>query len=158
MHALSRMLDHLRWADEVTFAALRAAKSAPEVVLERFMHVIAAEHVWLARLRHEPPRVGVWPKFTFDGCASLMAANHREFAALLAAGDGDPFARTLDYTSTQGAPFANSVGDILLHVALHGAWHRGQIAALMRQAGLEPAPSDYILFARGTAANRGGRG
>jgi uncharacterized damage-inducible protein DinB len=33
-------------------------------------------------------------------------------------------------------------------VALHGSYHRGQIALLMRQGGGAPAATDYIAFVR----------
>ena len=35
---------------------------------------------------------------------------------------------------------------------LHGAYHRGQIALLLREGGAEPAPTDYIAFVRGAPA------
>jgi uncharacterized damage-inducible protein DinB len=37
-------------------------------------------------------------------------------------------------------------------VALHGAYHRGQIAQLLRQNGAQPAATDYIGFVRGVPA------
>ncbi|MGH9479278.1 MAG: DinB family protein [Terriglobales bacterium] len=40
------------------------------------------------------------------------------------------------------------MGDILMHVALHSGYHRGQIAADMRSGGLEPAYTDYIHWRR----------
>jgi len=40
------------------------------------------------------------------------------------------------------------VRDILLHVAMHGQYHRGQINQLLRGAGLEPISVDYIVFVR----------
>jgi uncharacterized damage-inducible protein DinB len=45
-----------------------------------------------------------------------------------------------------------AVGDMLLHVALHGAYHRGQIALLVRAGGSTPSPTDYIAFIRGAPA------
>jgi uncharacterized damage-inducible protein DinB len=44
------------------------------------------------------------------------------------------------------------VDDILLHVALHGSYHRGQVALLVREAANKPAPTDYIGFVRGVPA------
>jgi uncharacterized damage-inducible protein DinB len=38
--------------------------------------------------------------------------------------------------------------DTLFLVALHGAYHRGQIAALIRREGLEPVATNFIIFAR----------
>jgi uncharacterized damage-inducible protein DinB len=37
---------------------------------------------------------------------------------------------------------------VLTHVVLHGAYHRGQIAADLRAAGLEPPYTDFIEAAR----------
>ena len=59
------------------------------------------------------------------------------------------FAREVRYTNSAGDSFANSVGDILTHVAMHGVHHRGQIAASLRANGAEPPALDYIRFARG---------
>jgi uncharacterized damage-inducible protein DinB len=35
---------------------------------------------------------------------------------------------------------------------LHGQYHRGKINLLLRQAGLAPAPVDFISFVRGVPA------
>ncbi len=154
---LKNLLAHLRWADEQTFAALAQQQGAPSVAHERFMHVVAAEHVWLCRIRGEGAKVAVWPQFTTDGCQRLMAQNHREFDALVAIDDG-ALRRQVHYTTSDGRPFIDTVADILMHVAMHGSWHRGQIALLMRQAGGVPVASDYIAFVRGAPAARAGRG
>lgn len=145
---LQKLLGHLRWADEQTFAALSQQPGAATDAHERFMHVVAAEHVWLCRIRGEAPRVAVWPKFSVDGCRTLMAQNHREFAALVAV-DEAALRRQVAYTTSDGRPFTDTVADILMHVAMHGSWHRGQIALRMRQSGGTPVPSDYILYVRG---------
>jgi uncharacterized damage-inducible protein DinB len=52
------------------------------------------------------------------------------------------------YTNTKGEDWANTVGDILTHVLLHSAYHRGQVAAEVRAAGLTPALTDYIHAVR----------
>ncbi len=52
------------------------------------------------------------------------------------------------YRNTAGKEFTTALEDILLHVFLHGAYHRGQIAALVREGGDEPKPTDYIQWVR----------
>jgi uncharacterized damage-inducible protein DinB len=150
---LQQLFAHQRWADEQTFASLQQPETT-DVVRNRFMHIVAAEHVWLQRLRGEPAKVAVWPEFTTDGCRQLMAQNHRAFDALLQAADDAALARLVPYQDSAGQSFRDSAADILLHVALHGSWHRGQIAVLLRQAGAQPAPTDYIAFVRGSPAAR----
>jgi uncharacterized damage-inducible protein DinB len=156
LEACRKLLAHLRWADEQTLAALRKVQdfSRPELktAADRFMHVIAAEHLWFKRIHGESPAVAVWPTYDEDVCASLMARNHKEWSDLVARPDTQVLANEIAYFNSKGQPCRSKIGDILLHVCMHGAWHRGQVALLMRQAGLEPAPTDYIAFTRGTPA------
>jgi len=48
--------------------------------------------------------------------------------------------------------FRSRVEDILLHVVLHGCYHRGQVAIALREAGAEPSATDFIAFVRGVPA------
>ena len=51
-------------------------------------------------------------------------------------------------TEIGGERFESTLGDSLQHGVLHGAYHRGQIAADVRAAGGEPAYTDFIHAAR----------
>jgi uncharacterized damage-inducible protein DinB len=148
-----RMFEHQRWADERTLAALRQRPDLPQPVRARFLHVVAVEHVWLTRIRGVPATVAIWPDLPLDECERLIADNHRGFLALLDAG-ARQLQRPCTYKTSDGRTFTNLVVDILVHTALHGSWHRGQVATLMRQDGAEPAPTDYIAFVRGAPAAR----
>jgi uncharacterized damage-inducible protein DinB len=57
-------------------------------------------------------------------------------------------AQSVAYTNSKGEHFCNQVGDILMHVVMHSAYHRGQIAADMRASGLEPVYTDFIHAVR----------
>ncbi|MFL5607348.1 MAG: DinB family protein [Gemmatimonadaceae bacterium] len=152
---LGRLFDHLAWADANARDALRAmpASSAEAArATELFAHVAAAEHVWLARLKERQPQHPVWPNLDLAAAAALArdtAAELRRYVASLGPGD---LAREVDYTNSAGRRFRDRVDDILVHVAMHGAYHRGQIALLTRQGGGEPASTDYIAFVRGAPA------
>ena len=52
------------------------------------------------------------------------------------------------YRNTKGDEYANSVLDILTHVVIHGAYHRGQIARIIGRAGGQSPNTDYIAFIR----------
>ena len=154
---LQRLYAHLRWADERALEALRAApgtQAAP--ALQLLGHILGAEQVWLARLNRRPATVAVWPELALDECVELAAATHRELEALLTVLSDADLRRDVPYTNSAGQHFRSTRLDILLHVALHGTYHRGQVAQLIRQGGGTPAPTDYIAFVRGTpAATRG---
>ena len=51
-------------------------------------------------------------------------------------------------TNSKGEPWTSRVEDILLHVVMHSAYHRGQIASDVRASGHTPAYTDFIHCVR----------
>ena len=154
---LPRLFEHLRWADERVHESLVDAVNPPPHTLDLFAHLIAVEHVWLSRIRGEKPDVAVWPKLSLTQCAELATRNANEFLALIESVDEIALEGGITYRNSAGAEFTSTLRDILVHVALHGAYHRGQIAAAVRAGGDTPASTDYIAFVRGApAATRDG--
>lgn len=149
---LRRLFDHVAWADQQTLEGLRRGGADAPQALEWLAHVLGAEAEWLARLEGRRGTVPVWPALTLAECAQLADQNRAGYAALLGALDDAALEREVHYRNSNGQEFDSRVGDILLHVALHGAYHRGQVAAAVRAAGAEPSPTDYIAFVRGAPA------
>jgi uncharacterized damage-inducible protein DinB len=122
------------------------------IALREYGHVLGAEEIWLARLEGRTPRTAVWPDLSRAEVAELRSrteAHYRSYLGTLAEGDLDA---AVTYVNSAGQAFTNRVGEILFHVALHGQYHRGKVNLLLRQAGLAPAPTDYIAFVRGAPA------
>jgi uncharacterized damage-inducible protein DinB len=152
--SLQRLFDHLRWADARVQASLTDAVNPPPHTLTLLAHVVAAEHLWLSRIRGQKPDVAVWPELSLAQCLELATRNADEFSALVESLDEIGLDSAVTYRNSAGIEFTSSLRDILLHVALHGAYHRGQIAAAIRAGGDTPASTDYIAFVRGTPAAR----
>lgn len=152
MTHLSRLIAHLEWADARTLAALRAAPAIAPATLGLYAHILGAEHVWLARLEGQTSTVAVWPALTLEQCSAVAAENAAHLTRYVAALHPGDLARAISYVNSAGAHFTSTVEDILLHVAMHGSYHRGQVARALRQEGAVPEPTDYIAFARGAAA------
>ncbi len=151
-NTLSRLVEHLRWADERVHSSLVSSVNPPPHTLDLFAHVIGSEHVWLSRIRGEKPEVEVWPLLSLAQCAEIGKRNAVELSALVESLDDTGLDTGIAYRNSAGLQFTSSVRDIVLHVALHGAYHRGQIAAAVRAGGDTPASTDYIAFVRGTPA------
>jgi len=151
---LRKLIEHLKWADAAALEALRRSSGSDTRALTIYSHVLGAEAVWLARLAGRPSDVAVWPILSLEQAASLAERNAAELDALLASLSPDDLGREIDYRTSDGRAFRSSIEDILLHVALHGSYHRGQIALLIRGGGGEPASTDYIAFIRGAPAAR----
>lgn len=151
---LVRLIDHLEWADSRAVASLTADGTPPDDALRYLAHVIGTEHVWLSRLQERPARVAVWPDLSVDQCAELARENVRELRRLLDGWSETQLAEEVGYTNSAGDRFRSRREDILMHIAMHGMYHRGQVALLLRQNDRTPVPTDYIAFVRGAPAAR----
>jgi uncharacterized damage-inducible protein DinB len=146
---LVRLYDHLAWADGLVLDALERAGSPSEPVLALLGHLVSAERIWLMRLRGEDTsKETVWPRLSLAQCRALAEASWLGFRDILQTSTKDRLAGLIAYRTTKGQPMASPMGDILFHVALHGAYHRGQIAALVRREGSDPAGTDFITYSR----------
>lgn len=145
---IKRLRDHMAWADARALHSMRAMHAPPLDALRLYAHLIAAEHVWLARIDGREPEVTAWPALDLDASAALGARNHEAFTLLAETLSAGELQRAVRYRNSRGDEFVNTVEDILLHVALHGAYHRGQVARIVRGEGGAPLPTDYIFFIR----------
>ena len=113
-------------------------------------HVAAADDGWLHRLQGtSTDGFDFWPALTAGAVGDRVRANAAAWDAHLAtlAGD-DALGAPVAYANSRGERFAQPAADVLEHVLLHGAYHRGQAAAALRAAGVAPPLTDFIHYAR----------
>ncbi len=145
---IERMVRAMVWADGRVIAALANCPAAREESLPLLSHLLAAEHVWLARLERRAAVRPVWPALAFADCEALAVENAAGYAAYLARLSDDGLAEVVEYKNSQGVEFVTPAIDILTHVVIHGAYHRGQIAKALGRAGTPAVETDYITFVR----------
>jgi len=139
---------YTKWADRETLASLERAGEPPARALQIMAHILAAEQLWLNRLRNEASATPVWPDWTLAQCAASAGNIHAQWNEYLHTLTVDDMSVRISYTNSQGEQFSNEIGEVLTHVVTHGAYHRGQIAAELRRAGFTPAMTDFIHAAR----------
>jgi uncharacterized damage-inducible protein DinB len=161
---LRRQFSYDEWANKEVLAAIRAAgggdprsaehssterrstgeSSANDRSLQLMSHILAAERVWLERLKQQPQSVPVWPEPDLAQCeaeAATLGGLWLEFLDLITAGD---VSQSISYKNSKGEPWTSTIVDVLTQVVLHSAYHRGQIASHMRAHGQTPAYTDFI--------------
>jgi uncharacterized damage-inducible protein DinB len=143
-----RMFRAMAWADRQTLAALRDCPASQVEALPLVAHVVGAEHIWLSRLRNQPAAHSVWPTLTLLECEQLADENAAGYESFVNGLGDDNFSAAIHYRNSKGDEFANTVIDILTHVVVHGAYHRGQVAKALGRAGVAAVNTDYITFAR----------
>ncbi len=149
---LSKLLDHLEWADRRVFDSLRAMSHPDARALELYAHIVGTEHIWLSRMLERESREKVWPELSLSAADGLAVENAAGLRGLLASQTPEGLQRRVGYRNSAGQAFESTLEDMLLQLVLHGCYHRGQVALVVRGAGAEPAPTDYIAFVRGVPA------
>ena len=144
-----KLFDYDYWANCETLASLRTVPSGAETPRKTFNHVIGGQRVWLSRFENPaPPSAQPWPDLTLEECASAIEDLRRQWNELLDKLTPEKLAGALTYKTTKGIEYKTPVGDILMHLVLHSAYHRGQVAAAVREAGGTPASTDYVVYLR----------
>lgn len=141
---LRRQFAYDAWANHEVLAAIRVNSTGQERSLQLMAHVLAAERLWLERLKQQPQSTPVWPQAGVEACekqADVMARLWHDHLELMTAGD---VGQSVSYKNSKGEPWTNTILDVLTHVILHSAYHRGQIASHMRANGQTPAYTDFI--------------
>lgn len=150
---MSLFLDHLRalqahgeWADSRLLDAVRAS-DAPQALRE-LAHVRGAQETWLARIEQRPASLEIWPSLTVDELASVgpaLDANWSDFLKRIA----EPaLTDTVSYQNSAGVAFSAPLGQIVLHMLLHGQYHRGKANAALAGGNGAPVGVDFILWQR----------
>jgi uncharacterized damage-inducible protein DinB len=132
------------WANRECLSALSVASPAPPKVLRLIAHTLSAQKLWLERLQRVPQSVAVWPSSTLEDCGALadgMLSAWKNYLTNLPPTDLE---KQVDYRNSKGESWSSRVEDVLTHVLMHSAYHRGQVALEMRSAGLQPAYTDFI--------------
>ena len=156
------LIEHLRrqfaydsWANREVLAALSANANTKMIKisangrpLQLLAHILSAERLWLERLRQQPQSLPVWPNFSHEQCEAQIAEIAQLWSEYLGQLSVAQLSENVGYKNSKGEPWASTVEDVLTHVILHSAYHRGQLAMLTRDTGDTPATTDFIFASR----------
>jgi uncharacterized damage-inducible protein DinB len=151
-----RWFEHECHAHAKVFQSLESVpvdrRSAPEYLraVSILAHIAAARRLWLVRLGVVPGEQGTLSPAnpSLQQTCELLQSAQSVWAEYLARISDEDLGRVFEYQSLDAGRFRNRVEDILAQLFSHSAYHRGQIAMLVRAAGGEPAVTDLIYWCR----------
>jgi uncharacterized damage-inducible protein DinB len=143
----AQLIDIKRWADRGLYEAVgqnsdRLSKVDTFLMLRVLDHIHTVDRIFqhhLQRLPHNftAPRSETMPEL------QVLADGMREvddwYVAYVRGLTEDDFDQVLDFVFTGGKPARMTRGEIILHVCLHGTYHRGNAGALLQLRGLTPS-------------------
>jgi uncharacterized damage-inducible protein DinB len=148
MRSVAEIFAYDDWANRETLASLERSVSPPPPAARRMAHIVAAELLWLGRLTANPSKIPVWPEWGLSETSVNLAVLLPMWRDYLETHDEQSRRVPISYVNSQGQLWESTPEDVLLHVAFHGSYHRGQIASDLRAAGFHPAYTDYIHAVR----------
>lgn len=119
-------------------------KRLPERAIQLINHILSAHSVWNARILLQVSN-HPWDMHPYEELIQINSDNHTQTHTILEKFDLNEI---ISYQNTSGVEFQNKLEDILFHLVNHGTYHRGQIAMLFRESGIDPMVSDYIVYKR----------
>lgn len=113
--------------------------------IELYSHILNAHHIWNNRILNLKPEFTVWQVHNISEFSAILETNHLHSISILKHNNLD---KIINYQTSNGQSFANTVRDLLFQVINHSTYHRAQIATLLKEVGIAPPATDYIFFKR----------
>ena len=144
-----------RWADRGLYDVVsqnfdRLTREEASIMLRIFDHIHTVDRIFQSHLLGLPhtfkaPRSAQVPELR------TLADSAREvddwYASYVGGLSSEDLEQPLDFVFTSGKPARMQRGEIILHVCLHGTYHRGNAGAVLQLKGLTPsrdAITDYL--------------
>lgn len=144
-----KLFDYSGWGNQEAFQSIETVSGSQERALKVAGHIIGAQQVWLARLEGaDPSTLTPWPDLNIEEMRIAAEDLHGRFTAFLDTLTPQKLEQDLVYRNTKGVEFRTPLRDVLMHLVMHSTYHRGQIAAAVREAGGKPAATDYVVYVR----------
>ena len=149
-------VEHLRelfryndWANRRIVVALKDNECEPARRI--LAHLLTTEQEYFERLYgKDSTGFDFWPGLTVSDCGRIAQEIADRYEKLIRGFDEDGLDLIARYHSSEGKPFDNTFREILAHVLLHSATHRGNIILKLRESGFVPPTIDYIIYLRET--------
>lgn len=142
-----KLYQYNAWANKRVIDNLSDQKVADEKVLTLMGHILAAQSVWFNRIQGRPsPHVKLWGEYSLSGLVAMAQQGANEWLAFVEGTEN--FDREMTYKNFAGEAYTSNVENVMIHVVNHASYHRAQIALLLRQKGMEPVNTDFIIYER----------
>jgi uncharacterized damage-inducible protein DinB len=108
--------------------------------------LVWAEKVWLGRVDRNT--VATMKASSVAGLLDDWREVNGNWSAIIHATTREEVFREIEYFTSTGDRFSNSVLEIVIHMVDHSTYHVGQMMNAIRGFGIEPVSTNYIHYLR----------
>lgn len=143
-----KMYQYEFWANMEVWRKVEKCKEKefPNKLKAVFSHLITAQKIWLARLQNVKVDIGVWDDIAPKDWKLALEKNYEKLQEFI--DKQENFSKMITYQNSKGDLFETSIEDILQHLLLHAAYHRGQIVMQLKTISIDLPTTDYIFYVR----------
>src|ERR1700682_965781 len=139
IETIHKLFNHDRWAIDRILDSFKSRSATNQKALNLLAHLLLAEEIWLLRIKGiDTSKINKSQELSVRECESLAVELNTAYAEFFSSLREDDLDALVTYKNSTGAEFLTPLKDILMHVALHGVYHRGQIALAVRGEGGVP--------------------
>ena len=160
---LERLFRYKAQANDEILAAMRLfddASPAKEIAIRVLSHTYVVDRIFAANLtgaEHGYTAANKSEAPTLEELSGAIRTSDQWYIDYVSRLENAQLAERIDFTFTDGAPGRMSREEMLLHVTIHGASHRGQVGWIMIENSITP-PADrltsYLHKAEASARRR----
>jgi uncharacterized damage-inducible protein DinB len=158
----SQLLEIKRWADRGLYAAVsqnfdRLSPEESTIMLRILDHIHTVDRIFQHHLRGVPHSFRAARSETLPQL-DVLAKSAKEvddwYVSYVDSLADEDLEQPIDFVFTSGKPARMRRSEILLHVCLHGTYHRGNAGAVLQLKGLTPSRDAITDFLEDTKGNR----
>lgn len=154
----SQLIDMKRWADRGLYEAVsrnldRLSSQEVSIVLRILDHIHVVDRIFQHHLQGVPHTFQAARSQELQELQTLADSARRvdDWYASYVGGLADSaFEQPVEFVFTSGKPTRMRRGEIILHVCLHGNYHRGNAGAVLQLKGLTPSRDAITDFLEDT--------
>jgi uncharacterized damage-inducible protein DinB/putative sterol carrier protein len=140
-HSNKEILTAIRQFDE--------ASPAKEIAITVLSHTYAVDRIFAANLTgtehgYSSPNPSRLP--SLEEMSAAIKTSDQWYIGYVSLLDEARLAESIDFTFTDGLPGRMSREEMLMHVTVHGEYHRGQISLIMMQNSITPPGDGFTSF------------
>jgi uncharacterized damage-inducible protein DinB/putative sterol carrier protein len=149
---LERLFRYKAHSNKETLAAMRLfddASPAKEIAIRVLSHTYVVDRIFAANLTgaehgYTSPNTSRAP--SLEELSAAIKTSDQWYIDYVSSLDKAQLAERIDFTFTDGEPGRMSREEMLWHVAIHGAGHRGQVGWIMMENSITPPADRFTSY------------